>query len=174
MKFFFALLAAGSAAAAFGQGHNSQPPFGLGVLAPLVGSWGGKSSFDTPSGKPFVIDTTLKVTPVVQGHYLREEIVSIIPNGGTRNFLNMLTYDNRTGDYKEWWFTDNAANEPVRLEGRMDNEKHTLVLISTNPTGVVFRNTFILNSPTSLTYSVDHKEGDKWVHQFTTEFKKAQ
>lgn len=171
MKLISSIVLWGIAGAVLAQGHSGQQlPSGFGVLRPLVGTWGGKTVFNAGPGRPLTVDTILKITPIVQGHYLREDVISIIPDFGKRDFMNMLTYDGRIGVYKQWWFTDNSGNEPVRLEGHVDG--NVLTFVSTNTQGPVFRNTFIFKSPTELTYSVEHKDGEKWIKQFTAEFTK--
>jgi len=174
MKLFSTITACLCVGFALGQGHGDpNNTNGLRFLAPLIGTWVGKTTFNTQNGKPLEGDTTCKFTVVIRGHYVKQDQTTFIPEAGTFDTTNFFSYDKRMGFYNAWWFFDSANNEPTRVQGKMEGKKLVLLTIEPPPTTKpTLRRTLNFEVPNVLDDTMEIQQNGTWRTLFKIHYTK--
>ena len=157
------------------QGHgNAGSQEGLRSLAPLLGTWIGKTTFHGPNGNTIEADTTVKITTMANRHYLRQDQVTVTPQS-VSDSMNIISYEPRMGFFNAWWFFSSAASGPTQVRGKLDGKR--LVMLSLEDpatTAPIFRRTINFEVANVLDDTLEMKQDGAWRTLFTVHYTKKQ
>ncbi|MEA2553150.1 MAG: hypothetical protein QOJ65_1326 [Fimbriimonadaceae bacterium] len=136
----------------------------------LLGDWTGEESM---MGQKSTSKTHSEWA--LGGRYVRTNVTyQMGPAAPPVEGMHMLTYDPDKKVYTAWWY-DSAAPNVMSMKGNFEGDK--LVLISDptpmpNMPDAIFRSTWWKKGDKGLGFTLDIKEGDKWITMVDGDYKK--
>ncbi len=137
-----------------------KPPPEMKKLDIFLGEWSGKTSFHAPGQPAMSVDSTMKSDAFAGGMYLRTVYAMDIPGVGKMEGTVLAFWDAEARQYRCYTF-ENAAPTPREESGTFAGNK--LVLVSKPHGGTVTRSTFDFKSDREVLFTVEIKQGEKWV-----------
>ena len=138
----------------------------------IMGTFTGVTKFNTDHpvlGKP--LDSSVKVTTAVKGHYIQFQTVLYIPNAPEET-LSLLTFDPIAGLFEMWTFNQHSPGARM-LTGTLDKDKG---LVLTTPGmevaghNIAYREIIHVDSPNKFTVEFDVRRENKWAEDYTSTF----
>ncbi|HWD40627.1 MAG TPA: DUF1579 family protein [Fimbriimonas sp.] len=131
----------------------------------MKGRWVGKQEFNT-GGAPMVGEATDNVAEAIGGRYLEEKLSTSLPGRKASDTRHFLTFDEKSGKYRAWWFNDTSV-APTELSGELKDGK-LILMTEDNGKSPVLRATYEKVSDSQFKWTLAMKRGADWQELFHT------
>lgn len=140
----------------------------------MLGNYGGSMKFTMPGASPIDTKCNIKAGKTLGGRFV-QSAVSYDLMGMKAEGMQLLTYDPAIKKFRGWWF-DSMTSEGMEMDGTLSDG--TLVMVSKpmNIPGMglaTYRATWKKASEKVVAFTMESKDGDKWVVIIEGKFEKS-
>ena len=138
----------------------------------MLGTWESKGTGMGLEGTPVEV-TGKTTTKIVMDRWYESTNLDVMEGFGEMHGRFMLTYNNQKNHWEGVWF-DSMSSYSMRATGTLKDNTMTLMSEEVSMEGqpMQFRLLWVVESPSSMKFTVDMKAGDSFVNVLTHNYKK--